>query len=126
MNVMSKPEVNVSYLPFKEIVIMEKTFFSTPEEIARFTSVIAGGKLAGLYWVDGVVFLYFPLPASTTAVARELLENRKVYWTFVGYAFMPKYMQTIETKEKMIVPVVDISSDPVLRQVAQWLKEQKQ
>ena len=126
MTIMSKSEVNVSYLPFKEIVIMEKTFFNTPEDIARFTSVIAGGKLAGLYWVEGVVFLYFPLPASTTAVAKELLENRKVYWTFVGYTFMPKYAQTIVTKEKMIVPVVDISSDPVLRQVAQWLKEQKQ
>jgi len=121
---MSKPEVKISYSPFQEIIVMEKTFFNTPEDIARFTSVIAGGKLAGLYWVEGVVFLYFPLPASTTAVARELLENRKVYWTFVGYAFMPKYAQTIETKEKMIVPVVDISTDPVLKQVAQWLKAQ--
>lgn len=104
---------------------MEKTRFNTAEEIARFTSVIAGGKLAGLYWVDGIVFLYFPLPASTTAVAKALLENGRVYWTFLGYAPMPKYAQTIETKEKMIVPVVDISSDPILRKVAQWLKEQK-
>jgi hypothetical protein len=39
---------------------------------------------------------------------------------------MPKYAQIIETKEKMIVPVVDISSDPILKKVAQWLKEQKQ
>ena len=122
---MSNPEVTITYAPFKEIVIMEKTYFNSPEEIARFTSVIAGGKLAGLYWVEGVVFLYFPLPASTTAVARELVENHKVFWTFVGYALMPKYMQTIETKEKMIVPVVDISTDPVLKKVAQWLKEQK-
>ena len=104
---------------------MEKTFFSTPEDMARFTSVIAGGKLAGLYWVEGVVFLYFPLPASTAVVAKELLENGKVYWTFVGYSLMPKYAQTIETKEKMIVPVVDISNDPVLSKVAAWLKEQK-
>ncbi len=117
--------VAVTYEPFKEIVIMEKTRFNTPEEIARFTSVIAGGKLAGLYWVDGVVFLYFPLTASTTAVAKELLEKHRVYWTFVGYAPMPKYAQTIETKEKMIVPVVDISTDPILQTVAQWLKEQK-
>ena len=123
---MSKTEVSVTYSPFKEIVIMEKTLFSTPDEIARFTSVIAGGKLAGLYWVEGVVFLYFPLPASTAVVAKELLENGKVYWTFVGYALMPKYTQVIETKEKMIVPVVDMSSDPILRKVAQWLKEQKQ
>jgi hypothetical protein len=121
---MSNNDVAVSYEPFKEIVIMEKTRFGSAEEIARFTSVIAGGKLAGLYWVDGVVFLYFPLTASNTAVARELLEKRKVYWTYVGYAMMPRYMQTIETKEKMIVPVVDISSDPILKSVAQWLKAQ--
>jgi hypothetical protein len=122
---MSKPEVSITYSPFKEIVIMEKNFFNTPDEIARFTSVIAGGKLAGLYWVEGVVFLYFPLPASTAVVAKELLENGKVFWSFVGYALMPKYAPIIETKEKMIVPVVDITSDPVLKKVAQWLKEQK-
>jgi hypothetical protein len=120
---MSKNEITVKYEPFKEIVIMEKTQFSTPEEIARFTSVIAGGKLAGLYWVDGVVFLYFPLPASNQAVAKALLESGRVYWTFVGYALMPKYEPTIETKEKMIVPVVNISSDSILKRVAQWLKE---
>lgn len=121
---MSSNGLSVSYEPFKEIVIMEKTRFNNAEDIARFTSVIAGGKLAGLYWVDGVVFLYFPLTASNTAVAKELLEKRRVYWTFVGYAPMPKYLQTIETKEKMIVPVVDISNDPILKGVAQWLKEQ--
>lgn len=117
--------VAVSYEPFREIVIMEKTRFNSPEDIARFTSVIAGGKLAGLYWVEGVVFLYFPLSASNTAVARELLEKRKVYWTYVGYAMMPRYMQTIETREKMIVPVVDISADATLKAVACWLKEQQ-
>ena len=122
---MSNNEVTVTYAPFKEIVIMEKTHFATPEEIARFTSVIAGGKLAGLYWVDGVVFLYFPLPVSTPAVAKLLLDAGKVYWTFVSYSFMPKYEPTIETKEKMIIPVVDISADVVLKKVAQWLKEQK-
>jgi len=118
--------VAVTYEPFQEIVIMEKTRFNSPEEIARFTSVIAGGKLAGLYWVDGVVFLYFPLTASTAIVAKELLEKHKVYWTFIGYAMMPKYQQIIETKEKMIVPVVEITSDPVLKSVATWLKTLKE
>jgi hypothetical protein len=122
---MSENVVTVKYAPFKEIVIMERTRFSTPEEIARFTSIIAGGKLAGLYWVDGIVFLYFPLPASTTSVAKALIENGRVYWTFVGFALMPKYEQTIETKEKMIVPVINISSDITLQKVAEWLKEQK-
>lgn len=122
---MGESKVTVKYAPFKEIIIMERTPFSTPENLARFTSVIAGGKLAGLYWTEGVVFLYFPLPASTTAVAKALIETGKVYWTFVGYSIMPKYAPTIETKEKMIVPVIDISSDPILTKVAKWLKEQK-
>ena len=122
---MENREVSIRYEPFKEIIMMERTPFSTPEKLARFTSVIAGGKLAGLYWAEGVVFLYFPLPASTSAVARELLENGKVYWTFVGYSIMEKYAPTIETKEKMIVPVIDISTDPILTKVAKWLKEQK-
>lgn len=122
---MSKSDITIKYEPFREIVIMEQTRFATPDDMARFTSVIAGGKLAGLYWAEGVVFLYFPLPPSNTAVARMLIESGKVYWTFVGYALMPKYQTTIETKEKMIVPVIDISPNLMLRKVAQWLKEQK-
>ncbi|MEM2994443.1 MAG: hypothetical protein QXI91_00285 [Candidatus Bathyarchaeia archaeon] len=121
---MSENELTVKYEPFKEIVMMERNFFSTPDELARFTSIIAGGKPAGLYWAEGVVFLYFPLPASTETAAKALIENHRVYWTFVGYAFMPKYQSTIETKEKIIVPVMDMSANPTLRKVALWLKEQ--
>jgi hypothetical protein len=121
---MGKPQISVSYEPFQEIVVMEKNHFCSPEELARFTSIIAGGKLAGLYWVNGVVFLYFPLSASTAVVAKELLEKRKVYWSYLGYAIMPKFAPIIETKEKMIVPIVDVSSDSVLTGVADWLKQQ--
>jgi hypothetical protein len=117
--------VTINYQPFKEIVIMEKTRFTTPDDLARFTSVIAGGKLAGLYWSQGVVFLYFPLPPSNSAVAKNLIENGKVYWTYVGYSVMPRYEPTIETKEKIIVPVIDISNNQLLSKVALWLKEQK-
>lgn len=117
--------VSIKYEPFKEIIIMEKTRFLTPEKLARFVSVIAGGKLAGLYWVDGVVFLYFPLPASNQIIAKKLVEEKKLYWSFIGYSFMPKYSTTIETKEKLIVPVIDISTDKVLQAVSKWLKEQE-
>lgn len=122
---MVENRVSVSFEPFKEIVIMERTRFPTPEKLARFVSIIAGGKLAGLYWVDGMVFLYFPLPASSQIVAKELIEKGKLYWSFIGYSIMPKYAPTIETKEKMIIPVVDISTDQVLQTVADWLKKQE-
>jgi hypothetical protein len=122
---MDEPQVVVKYEPFQEIVIMERDCFASPDEIARFTSIIAGGKTAGLYWADGVVFLYFPLPASTETTAKELVQNKRVYWTFVGYALMAKYQPVIETREKIIVPVVDMTSNALLKRVASWLKEQK-
>ncbi len=118
-------DVIIRFEPFKEIVIMESNFFPTPDDIARFASIIAGGKTAGLYWADGVVFLYFPLPATTETAAKALVEDKRVYWTFVGYSYMPKYQPLIETKEKIMVPVIDMSSNPLFRKAAKWLKEQK-
>jgi hypothetical protein len=122
---MSESEVSVKYEPFREIIVMELNSFPTPDDIARFISVVAGGKLAGVYWADGVVFLYFPLPASTETAAKALIENKRVYWTFVGYSLMPRYEPTIETKEKIIVPVIDMSSNSMFKKVADWLKKQK-
>jgi hypothetical protein len=122
---MGESNVDVKYEPFKEIVVLQQNVFSSPDDIARFASIIAGGKTTGLYWAEGMVFLYFPLPASTETAAKALVENRRVYWTFVGYALMPNYRPIIETKEKIMVPVIDMSSNPMFRKVAKWLKEQK-
>jgi len=122
---MGESNVDVKYEPFKEIVVMQQNIFSSPDDIARFASIIAGGKTTGLYWAEGMVFLYFPLPASTETAAKALIENRRVYWTFVGYAPMPNYRPIIETKEKIMVPVIDMSSNSMFRKVAKWLKEQK-
>ena len=79
---MNENGISIKYEPFREIVIMERTRFPTPDKLARFVSIIAGGKLAGLYWVDGIVFLYFPLPASNQIIAKELVEEKKLYWSF--------------------------------------------
>ncbi len=122
---MGESNVDVKYEPFKEIVVLQQNVFSSPDDIARFASIIAGGKTTGLYWAEGMVFLYFPLSASTETAAKALVENRRVYWTFVGYALMPNYRLIIETKEKIMVPVIDMSSNPMFRKVAKWLKEQK-
>ena len=122
---MEESVVNVKYEPFKEIIIMQRNKFSSPDDIARFASIVAGGKTAGLYWAEGVVFLYFPLSATTETTAKELIENKRVYWTFVGYALLPEYQRIIETREKIMVPVIDMSANPMFRKVANWLKEQK-
>jgi len=117
--------MNIKYESFKEVVVMQRNVFSSPDEMARFASIVAGGKTTGLYWSEGVVFLYFPLPAQTETAAKALVENRRVYWTFVGYALMQDYKPIIETKEKIMIPVINMSSNLMFRKVANWLKKQK-
>jgi hypothetical protein len=115
----------IKYEPFKEIVIMECNRFSTPDDLARFANIATGGKLTGLYWAEGVAFIYYPLPASTEIAAKSLIEEKRVYWAFVNYAVMPEHRSTIETKERIIVPVIDMSTSLLFRKVAKWLKNRR-
>lgn len=114
----------IRYEPFKEIVIMECNRFSTPDDIARFASIATGGKPTGIYWAGGVAFVYYPVPIATEAAAKSLIEEKKVHWAFVSYTLMPEYTPIIETKEKIIVPVIDMSTSPLFQRVGQWLKGQ--
>jgi hypothetical protein len=118
-------EAEIRYEPFKEVIIMEQTQFATPEDLARFTNIVAGGKTAGVYWTNGVAFIYFPLSINTETAAKELVEKGRIYWAFLSYAKMPTYKPLIETKEKIIVPVLDMSANPLFQKVAEWLKKQK-
>ena len=68
-------EISITYQPFKEIVILDKTRFNSPDDLARFASIISGGKPSGLYWAEGVLILYFLLPSSTNTAAKELVEE---------------------------------------------------
>jgi hypothetical protein len=109
---------------FKEIIIMEHTRFKTVDDLARFANIAVGGKPTGIYWANGVVFIYYPLPTTTEVAAKALIEERKVFWAFVSYALMPEYRPIIETKERIMVPVIDMTTSPLFQKVAQWLKEQ--
>ena len=109
---------------FKEIIIMERTRFKTVDDLARFANIAVGGKPTGLYWATGVIFIYYPLPTSSEIAAKALIEEMKVYWAFVSYALMPQYKPIIETKERIMVPVIDMSTSKLFSDVASWLKEQ--
>lgn len=116
-------EINIRYEPFKEIAIMEYVRFTTPDDLARFLNVASGGKPAGVYWAKGVAFFYYPLSTTTEIATKTLLDEKKVYWAFVGYSLMPEYRKIIETREKIMVPVIDMSTSSLFQKAAQWIKE---
>jgi hypothetical protein len=120
-----KDKFEIRYEPFKEIVVMERTEFPTPDDLARFTNIIAGGKTAGIYWADGVAFIYFPLSINTEAAAKALIEEGRIYWAFLSYTLMPEYKPIIETREKIIVPVINMASNVLFQKAAEWIKKQR-
>ncbi len=117
-------DVIISYEPFREVVVMEYMRFRSPDELARFLNVAAGGKPTGFYWANGLAFFYYPMSSNTELAAKALVEERRVFWAFVGFADMPEYRAIIETKEKIMMPVIDLSSSPLFLKATQWLKEQ--
>jgi hypothetical protein len=119
-------ELNISYEPFREIVIMEYMKFNTPDDLARFLNIASGGKPTGVYWTSSVAFFYYPMSTSTETATKALIEEKKVYWAFVGYALMPDYRLIIETREKIMIPVIDMSSNSLFKKAAMWLKERKE
>ena len=115
----------VRYDPFKEVVILECTRFPTPDDLARFANITAGGKPTGIYWAQGVAFVYYPLPSTTEVAAKAIVEEKRVYWAFVSYTLMPEYRPLIETKERIMVPVIDMSTSDLFQKVSLWLKKRQ-
>ena len=116
--------VKITYEPFKEVVIKEYTRFEKIEDLIYiFAQLRAGGAPVSLSWANGIVFVYGVLPPDTEQIMEEFLKGR-VYWVDVAFAAMHEYKPVLETKEKIQVPIVNVSSNPIIRQVTEWLKQQ--
>jgi hypothetical protein len=117
--------IKITYDPFKEIIIKEYTRFENIEDLIYiFAQFRAAGAPVALNWAGGIVFVHNALPPDNDQLIEEFLKG-KVYCANVSFAVLPQYRQVLETKEKMQVPVINASSNTILRQVAEWLKQQK-
>ncbi len=117
--------IKITYEPFKEIVIKEYTHFENIEDLIYiFAQLRAAGAPVALNWTNGIVFVYTAMPPDTEQLSEEFLKG-KVYWANVSFAVLTQYKPVLETKEKMQVPVINASSNTILKRVAEWLKQQE-
>jgi len=117
--------VKITYEPFKEVIIKEYIRFEKIEYLIYiFAQLRASGAPVALNWANGLVFVYSPLPPENDQLIEEFLKGR-IYWTNVSFAEMPEYKAVYETKQKVQVPIVNVSSSPIIGQVTEWLKQQK-
>jgi hypothetical protein len=121
----NEEKIKITYEPFKEIVIKEYTRFQNIEDLIYiFAQMRASGAPAALNWANGLVFVYLALPPDTDQLVEDFLKGR-IYWTNITFAAMPQYKPVVETREKIQVPIINASSNIIIRQVTEWLKQQK-
>jgi len=109
--------------PPKQLIILECTRYPSIEALSKTVAVIiSAGETLFLKWAEGVVFSYTPIAPSTDLLLDEYVKG-KVYWSDVVYALMPEYKQTIRVGT-LDIPVIDVSPNPLLSEVAKWMKKQ--
>jgi hypothetical protein len=114
--------VEIVCRPPKEVIFLECTKYPSLEALSStIGTIIMTGQPIVLKWAEGVIFFYSPLPPTTDSLMKEFLEGT-VYWVDVVYATMPEYKSTI-TLRTLDIPVIDVSPNPTLREVAKWMKK---
>ena len=113
-------KIEITVQPMKRIVIFECTEFSIEELFKRVELLVRSGQPVALNWAEGVVFLYLPYQPESDIIIEEALKGT-IYWATVIFSSMPKYQHVVKLGA-LEVPIIDQTSIPYLRQVAQWLK----
>ena len=116
--------VSIIHAPPQEIVVTGLTGFSSQQNLASMIAFVmnVSGQPMALYWAEGVVFLAdFVEPE---ALPDEYVKG-KIYASNVSHAPMTKYNNAIKVGN-MEVPVIDVSSNIALRDLARWIRENQQ
>lgn len=116
-----KAVVKISHMPAKELVILEMVEYGIQELAETCALLIEAGRPVILNWAEGIAFHHQPLPFNTKELMKDRMRGR-IYWASVIYSEMPEYQQALKVGTRDI-PVV-ATPNPVLKQVARWLKGQ--
>lgn len=113
--------VKISYMPAKELIILEMVEYGMQELAETCALLIEVGRPVILNWAEGIAFHHTPLPFNTKELMRERMKGR-IFWASVIYADMPAYTPVVKVGTRDI-PVV-ATPNPVLKQVARWMRDQ--
>ena len=116
--------VSIIHAPPQEIVVTGLTSFISQQNLASMIAFVmnVSGQPMALYWAEGVVFLAdFVEP---DALPDEYVKGR-IYASNVSHAPMVKYSNSIRIAN-VEVPVIDVSSNVALRDLARWIRENHQ
>jgi len=116
--------VSIIHSPPQEIVVTGLTSFTSQVNLASMVAFVMNvfGQPLALYLAEGVVFLAdFVEPE---ALPEEYVKGR-IYASNISHAPMPKYNNFVRVGN-IEVPVIDVTSNIGLRDLARWIRENQQ
>lgn len=113
--------VKVSFKALKEIVIHEVIEHKVRDLVRLRVLGLRQGSLAQpLVWAEGVVFSRNAMPPIEDVVKQRM--EGIIHFSAVEWASMPKYKSRLRSGG-VTIPVINVSDNPNLRDVAKALKK---
>jgi hypothetical protein len=116
--------IEIVEYPIKKIVILSTTQLSLEEFFMRMVltakALAMAGQSLALSWAEGIIFFISPYHSDSDIIIEETLKGTQ-YFSGVIFASMPRY----ESAKKVSggeIPIIDQTSLPEMKQIAQWLK----
>jgi len=119
-----KEKIEIVDRQVKKIVILDQMEFSLADFFKRIELMATAGQPIVLNWAEGIVFLSVPYHPDSDMIIEETLKGT-IYLAGVMYASMPEY-QPIKRFGAREIPILDQTSIPHFRQVAEWLKKSEE
>lgn len=114
-------KIEITVNPIKRVVIFECTELPIEEFFKRVELMAMSGMPIALNWSEGIVFLMAPYQPNSDIIIEQTLKGT-FYWSTVIFSSMPNY-QPIKKFGAREVAIIDQTSIPSFRQVAEWLKK---
>jgi len=114
-------KVEIVVQPIKKIVILQCVELPIEELFKRIELIAISGQPVVLNWAEGIAFLFVHYQPDSDMIIEQMLKGT-MYWDTVVFSSMPRY-QSIKKFGAREIPIIDQTSFPHLRQVAEWLKK---
>jgi hypothetical protein len=114
--------VEFEYRPWKKIIIHEIVEYPIEYFVIQASeNAPKGGVGRPLLWSNGIVFSSY-LMQPTEEVVKDQLQGI-MHWVTLNYCHLEEFQKEFRGKDRVRVPVVDVSNHNLFGPFSKWLKK---
>jgi hypothetical protein len=114
--------VEFEYRPWKKIIIHELVEYPLDFFIMQASeNVSKGGTGRPILWSNGIVLTSY-IMQPTEDVVKDQLQGI-LHWVTLSFGHMEQYQSEFRTKDRIRVPVVNVSNHKIFGPLSKWLKK---